>query len=285
MVDPPYRIGLIGHPVAQSISPVLHNTALAELGLAGGYDAIDVTSERLSDWVDAMRAAGYAGVNVTIPHKEAVLPLMADLSAAATAIGAVNTVIVTENGLRGENTDHIGFLAPLRPLILRRQIRSALILGAGGAARSALYALAGMAELEHVQISTRSEKRGETLIDSMSVRGVTVGTTAWEHRYAAAASADLVVNTTPVGMWPHHSRSPLTGTPFRSDQIVYDLIYNPRSTRLLQDAGEAGATCLAGLPMLIGQAAASFQHWTGRAMPLEAVTLAAEKALSTRRLS
>ncbi|MFT4603876.1 MAG: shikimate dehydrogenase [Rhodothermales bacterium] len=280
MVHQPYRLGLIGHPVKQSISPVLHNTAMAELGLLGRYEAVDVLPGRLADWIGAMALTGYAGVNVTIPHKEAALPLMTEVSAGAAAIGAVNTIIVTENGLRGENTDHTGFLAPLRPVLLRRPVRSALILGAGGAARSVLYALSGIADFEQIRICTRSEKRGEALIDSTAFRGVNVSTTAWDRRHAAASSVDLIVNTTPVGMWPNPSLSPLFGASFSSEQIVYDLIYNPRTTRLLQDAGEAGAVCLRGLPMLIGQAAAAFQLWTGQAMPLAKVTQAAEKALS-----
>ncbi len=280
MVHQRFRLGLIGHPVEQSISPVLHNTALAELGLPGRYDAVDVAAEHLSDWISAMAEAGYGGVNVTIPHKEAVLPLMTDVSAGAAAIGAVNTIIVTENGLRGENTDHTGFLAPLRPILLRRPVRSALILGAGGATRSVLYALSGIAEMDRIHICTRNEKRGNLLIDSIATRGVNVVTTAWDRRHTAAASVDLVVNTTPVGMWPHPSLSPLSESAFHPGQIVYDLIYNPRATRLLRDAGEAGSLCLDGLPMLVGQAAAAFQHWTGRAMPLAVVTRAAERALS-----
>jgi shikimate dehydrogenase len=284
MVDQPYRLALIGHPVEQSISPVLHNTALNELGLPGLYEAVDVEPASLPDWIGAMTLAGYHGVNVTLPHKQAVMPLMTEVSASAAAIGAVNTVIVTENGLRGENTDHIGFLAPLRTLLLQRPVRSALVLGAGGAARSVVYALSGIAEMERIQVCTRTEKRANLLIDSITVGDVTVVATAWDQRRIAGASVDLVVNTTPVGMWPNPSNSPLSGTVFHSDQIVYDLIYNPRSTRLLQDAGEAGAVCLGGLPMLIGQAAAAFQHWTGRAMPLGTVTQAAERALSPDRL-
>lgn len=280
MVDQPLRLGLIGHPVAQSISPVLHNTALRALGLTGHYDAIDVHPERLSDWIGAMAEAGYDGVNVTLPHKEAVLSLMKDLSAGAAAIGAVNTIVVDDGNLRGENTDHTGFLAPLRQILLRRPVRSALVLGAGGAARSVLYALSGIAEMEQVQISTRNEERAHLLIDSMSVGEVAVIATAWDHRHAAASAVDLIVNTTPVGMWPNLSLSPLSGAAFHADQIVYDLIYNPRNTRLLLDASLAGALCMDGLPMLIGQAAAAFQHWTGRSMPLEEVTRAAEQALS-----
>ncbi|NNE71053.1 MAG: shikimate dehydrogenase [Rhodothermales bacterium] len=283
-----FRLGLIGHPVEHSISPVIHGTALGELGLSGTYAALDVHPGNLRAWIGAMSRAGYRGVNVTLPHKQAVLPLMDSLSPGARAIGAVNTITVQGEGLHGDNTDHVGFLNPLlaalpseiRSAAPHTEIRSAALLGAGGSARSVVFALKQLPALKSLRIFARSPERAQAAIDTLLDGSLDVSFEAWDRRLEVVQETDLIVNSTPIGMWPNTSLSPLSGGSFRPGQMVYDLIYNPRPTRLLQEAAAAGAVCVDGLPMLVGQAAAAFEIWTGAAMPLEAVTRAAERALS-----
>lgn len=271
------RLGLIGHPVKQSVSPVIHGTALRELGLSGIYTAIDVTAEEVAPWIAEMAKDGYRGVNVTIPHKQAVMGLLDSVSDAAASIGAVNTIVVENDELHGHNTDHIGFLAPLK--MAGREPETVMMLGAGGSGRSVAYALSGMPSIKKLCICARSPERAFSAIDTVVNGSLDVSVVEWDQRFDALAGSDLIVNTTPLGMWPHTSQSPLPGASFNARQLVYDLIYNPRQTKLLGDAAAQGAECIDGLPMLVGQAAASFKLWTGTEMPLKSVTLAAEEAL------
>lgn len=272
-----FRLGLIGHPVQQSVSPVIHGTALRELRLSGVYTAVDVTDRQVAPWIAEMAGSGYRGVNVTIPHKQAVMNLIDSVSPEARSIGAVNTIVVENGRLHGHNTDHVGFLAPLK--MAGHEPENAVMLGAGGSGRSVAYALSRMPSVKKLCICARSPKRALFAIDSLVSGLLDVSVVAWDQRFEILADFDLIVNTTPLGMWPHTSQSPLPGASFNHQQLVYDLIYNPRQTKLLGDAAAQGAECIDGLPMLVGQAAASFKLWTGTDMPLRSVTLAAEKAL------
>lgn len=272
-----FRLGLIGHPVQQSVSPVIHGTALRELRLSGVYTAIDVTDKQVAQWIAEMAGGGYRGVNVTIPHKQAVMNLLDSVSAEARSIGAVNTIVVENGRLHGHNTDHIGFLAPLN--MAGHEPENAVMLGAGGSGRSVAYALSGLPSIKNLCICARSPERAFSAIDTVANGSLDVSVVGWDQRFEVLADSDLIVNTTPLGMWPHTSQSPLPGASFNDRQLVYDLIYNPRQTKLLGDAAAQGAGCIDGLPMLVGQAAASFKLWTGADMPLKSVTLAAEEAL------
>lgn len=265
-------IALLGHPVGHSLSPRIHNAAFGALGLPGHFVACDVLPERLETALAGLVALGFRGANVTIPHKEAVLPHLSDLSPAARAIGAVNTLVIDNGRISGHNTDHIGFLESLAPHRESLVGKRAVVLGAGGAARGVVHALQTGLRLAEILVLSRRPSQAQNLID-----GVPGARTApYEDRDEAARQADLVINTTPVGMLPRGAESPVSPAAFRAGQIAYDLIYNPARTTFLEHARREGAEAIGGLPMLVGQAAASFQLWTGREMPRQAVHRALE---------
>lgn len=262
--DPPTRsCFLIGHPVGHSLSPLIHRTAYESLGLDWHYGLMDVLEADLPSVLAAIDGVRVVGANVTIPYKQRVFELLDDCTDTARAVGAVNTVFVEDGRRKGHNTDVEGFLAPLHT---HRAIsgRTALILGSGGAARAVAHALTAVLGWTDVTVAARNPATARALPGVHAV--------PWDERSAAAEKADLIVNTTPIGMHPNGDASPLPENhPLRNGQIVYDLIYAPRETRLLQQASKAGATPIGGLPMLIGQAAAAFRIWTGQEMPREAV--------------
>lgn len=254
--DTPILLGLLGHPVAHSVSPAMHNAALAAANLAGVYAACDVTDVGLSHALDGLAPLGFLGVNITVPHKQVVAARCATLSAEARDIGAVNTVVVVDGRLHGDNTDASGFLAAL-PAGLSPA--TALVVGAGGAARAVVVALvrsgwdvvvAARRPAQAVQLEALATGHpGE-------VRGYDLATVA-----AVVATAQLVVNATPVGLQDERLPDPMHR--LGGGQVAYDLVYNPLATPFLQDAATRGATVVDGLGMLVGQAAASFRLWTG----------------------
>ena len=254
---------LIGHPVGHSLSPLIHRTAYEALGMGWHYGLMDVLEADLPSVLAAIDGARVVGANVTIPYKQRVFELLDACTDTARAVGAVNTLFVENGKLKGHNTDVDGFLAPLHTLGATAP-RSALILGSGGAARAVAHALTGVLGWKAVTVAARNPATARALPGVKAL--------PWDERSEAAAKADLIVNTTPIGMHPNVDASPLPdGHTVHAGQIVYDLIYAPRETRLLQQATSAGATPIGGLPMLIGQAAAAFRIWTGQEMPLEAV--------------
>jgi shikimate dehydrogenase len=249
--------GITGFPLGHSLSPVLHNHALAQAGIAGAYLAWPLDAGRMPDFVNAVRTLHIQGVSVTIPHKEAILPLLDRLTARARALGAVNTLYWDEDCLCGDNTDVEGFVAPL----CGRSLSSALVLGAGGAARAAL---AGLRELglPAVAVCNHHRERAQKLAEEFGVQRVD-----WEDR--VAYEADLVVNATPLGMrGAHEGHSPLPPEAFIRGQagsrLAYDLIYTPLTTRFLAEAEAAGWRTQDGLAMFIAQAQAQFRLWTGQ---------------------
>ena len=256
---------LIGHPIGHSLSPVIHSAAYEAVGLNWHYAVMDVLEADLDAVLSGIDGERVVGVNVTIPHKQAVYQRLDALPETAKAVGAVNTVYRQDGKLIGDNTDVAGFAAPLQELTdVNWSTKTALILGAGGAARAVAHALTQVIELAEVTVAARREATAR------AIPNVTVG--SWEQRATAAQSADLIVNTTPVGMHPDENASPLPeGTTLAPHQIVYDLIYAPERTRLLDQAESTGARTIGGLPMLIGQAAAAFRIWTGHEMPTETV--------------
>ncbi|MGQ9568266.1 MAG: shikimate dehydrogenase [Anaerolineae bacterium] len=276
-------VGLIGWPVAHSVSPQMHNAAFAALGLDWCYIPLPVPSEALGDAVRGLRALGLRGANVTVPHKEAVIPFLDGMGPEAQAVGAVNTLVVHEDGrLTGHNTDVLGVRAALEaagcPL---RGIR-ALVLGAGGAARAAVYTL--LQEGAEVQVLARRPVQAEALARDMErpfpEGRVTPGPLSPEALPRAAEEAHLLVQATPVGMWPHGDESLWPEEePVPSHLWVLDLVYRPAKTRLLRQAEAGGARTIEGAWMLIHQAAASFRLWTGVEPPLDAMAGACHAAL------
>jgi len=266
---------LIGHPIGHSLSPVIHGAAYRALDMDWHYGAMDVLEADLDAVLEGVDGDRVVGLNVTIPHKQAVHQRVDELTETARAVGAVNTVYRSDGRLVGDNTDVAGFLAPLRELADQDwSTRTALILGAGGAARAVAYALTIELGLSNVIVTARREAAAR------AIPNVDVGD--WNERQQAAERVDLIVNTTPVGMYPSVDASPLPeSTAFSATQIVYDLIYAPQETLLMRDAASAGSTVIGGMPMLIGQAAAAFRIWTGQDMPIETV----EKAVTTHRAS
>ena len=275
-------IGLIGWPVEHSVSPAMHNAAFEATGLPWHYTLLPTPPGRIKAALTGLKAQGYRGANVTVPHKQAVMPHLDEIADPARAIGAVNTIIAQEGQLIGYNTDGDGFLAALREAGFEPAGRSALVLGAGGAARAVVYALAqaGCA----VTIHNRTVQRAAQLAHHMQDAGVHAPVT-WLPITATLsdldlARFDLLVNATPVGMWPQTDASPWPETlPLPSRWTVFDLVYNPTETRLLAQARAAGATTVGGLGMLVHQGALAFERWTGHSPPREVMQAACQQAL------
>lgn len=279
-------VGLVGWPVGHSVSPVMHNAAFAALELDWCYVPLPVPVEparRIAEAVAGLRALGLRGANVTVPHKQNVMPHLDRLSPAAQAIGAVNTIRVEPDGaLLGDNTDAPGFVADLAEHGVDPAGKSALVLGAGGSARAIVYGLAH-AGATRIAIANRTLARGQTLAGEMQALFPACTITA-HHLPAAVAvlagQTHLVVNTTSLGMTPHVETTPWDeNILFTPDQVVYDLVYNPRRTRLLQKAEADGAQAIGGLGMLIWQGAIAFELWTGQRPPVEVMRRAAEKKM------
>jgi len=269
--------GIIGCPVEQSFSPAMHNAAFAALGLDFVYVPFPVSPPLLPAAVTAVRALGLAGVNVTVPHKQAVLPFLDELSGEARLAGAVNTIVNRSGGLYGDNTDGKGFLHSLKEgAAFVPSGKTALILGAGGAARAVAAGLA-LAGAKKLVVANRSQGRAVELAGFITEKtGVKAEVVPWPAgRFEtipgeALSEADLVVQATPLGMHPNDaSTAPLPFELFRPGQVACDLVYNPVETLFLKRAARAGATVVDGLGMLLYQGALSFEMWTGVAAPLE----------------
>lgn len=271
-------VGLLGYPVAHSLSPLIHNTAFRAQGLPWLYVAMAVRPGDVAEAVAGLRALGFAGSNVTVPHKQAVLPLMDDLSAAARAVGAVNTIVCRREAggvtLYGDNTDVEGFLTPLHPFAETLREAPMLIFGAGGAARAVAFALLGAFRPCRLAIAARTRARAERLVRDLAPHDAAgaLRVVPLADARPAVQESRLLVNATPVGMQPHEDATPWPDAAVFSDEhLVYDLIYKPEQTRLLREAAARGARTLGGLAMLIHQAAASYAQWTGREMPVDRV--------------
>jgi shikimate dehydrogenase len=261
------RLAVLGHPVAHSRSPAMHTAALAEMGLAGewSYEAIDLAPDEFERRVRAMAEEGFAGANVTVPHKGAALSVADTLSETAREIGAANTLSFEAGEIRADNTDAPGLLdaLPLSP-----EDRRALVLGAGGAGRAAVWAL--VREGARVDVWNRTALRAEHLCEELG------GTPAVAPEQGAY---ELIVNTTSAGMGGEDpfAELPLDAGGFAPGQAVADLVYGERPSRLLAAAGDAGATVIDGIEVLARQGALSLRIWTGREPSLEAMRRAARR--------
>jgi shikimate dehydrogenase len=256
------RIGLIGDPVAHSASPQMQGTAFRAAGLSDWtYELWHTPLSELAARIDAMRQdPGIGGCNVTVPHKQNVLPMLDVLSDDARALGAVNTIVKRDSGLWGDNTDWRGFLADLSHYdALPDKDTCVLVLGAGGSARGIVYGLCkrGCA----VRIHNRNTSRAAALVRDLERYG---DVRVVEDVYLAADDAGLIVNCTSAGMEPHDDSTPWPeGDPYPSHAALYDLVYKPRVTRLMRQAEAAGARAIGGIGMLAEQGAAAFELWTG----------------------
>jgi shikimate dehydrogenase len=260
----------------------MHNAAIAALELPYAYLPFSVEPGNLGPALKSLPKLGIAGVNLTIPHKESAIRHMDELSAEARAVGAVNTVHAAGERLLGCNTDGDGFMAPLNAIGFRASGARVLILGAGGAARSVVYRLAR--EGAAVTIANRTPARAEQLREDFrhiaadsDIEVVPLDDTL----RSEAEAADLVVNTTPIGMHPRADGiPPIPMEALHAGQVVYDLVYRPLETQLLRSAAELGAQTVSGLAMLIHQGAESFKIWTGLYPPVDEMERAALAELS-----
>ena len=280
------RLGIIGYPIGHSISPIFQQAGLDHLGIDATYEKWEVTPEDVGDFVAGLRAPGTLGINITVPHKQAVIPFLDEVDEWATAAGAVNTIVNHDGHLTGHNTDGPGFLRALLVETGYDPSRTrALILGAGGAARGILLALV-RGGVDSLVIANRTLERAETLAQLSSDNGV--GSEAislsGDALTEAAASANLIVNCTTMGMshGPDEHGSPISAAQIPATAIVNDVVYTPLLTPILKEAAAAGATALGGLHMLVYQGVLSFQMWTGVDAPVDVMLAAATAEMTSR---
>ncbi|MGH2740127.1 MAG: shikimate dehydrogenase [Actinomycetota bacterium] len=270
-------LGVVGWPVEHSLSPAIHNAAFRVLDLAWVYLAFPVPPDRLPEALAGVRALGIAGANVTMPHKEQAVLLVDELTPEAERVQSVNTIVRKEDRLVGHNTDAPGFARFLREDAgLDVTGRTALLLGAGGAARACAAALAdgGLARLI---VALRDPDRVRPIRRALEGSDAVIETVPFPHAPERLSEADLLVNATPLGQ--RKERLPVQE--FTARQAVVDLVYRPAATPLLEDARAAGAQAFGGLGMLLHQAALSIELWTGRIPPLPVMSAAALAELST----
>ena len=267
--------GVIGWPVEHSLSPVIHNAAFAALGMDWAYVALPVAPGAAAGAVAGLRALGFAGANVTMPHKEAVAAAVDELSDDAARLRAVNTIVVTAVGTAGHNTDAPGFERFLeRDAGFAAAGRTALFFGAGGAARACALALA-RAGLTRLVVALRVPARADALRAALA-GDFDTEVLAVPFEEASASPADLIVNATPLGA--HDEALPLP--PVGPATTAVDLLYRPALTPLQVTVRAAGGTAFGGLGLLLHQAALSFELWTGRPAPLEVMSAAALAAMA-----
>ena len=267
-------LGVIGDPIAHSFSPDMHNAAIDALGIDFCYVAFRVKPEGVGAVVKGLRGFGILGLNVTIPHKLAVMEHVDQISEEALAVGAVNTIHNEDGNLTGHNTDVYGVTTAIERVAgLTTFPETCVVLGAGGASRAVTYALGRRDEVRKVMILNRTFSRAEALaVDMEKITGKSIVPAALDQASERAAFGDagLVVNTTSVGMHPNTEHSPIIDTySIRPDLVLYDTVFNPIETAIMQQFKEKGAPAYGGLDMLVFQGARSFEIWTGTEPPTD----------------
>lgn len=269
-------IGLLGFPIKQSYSPFIHNIAAELTGTKIIYLSFEVHSSNLKDAVKGIVALGLRGFNVTVPHKVKVIDYINKLSEEAAVIGAVNTVVNDQGKLTGYNTDVQGIIESLSPYksnIIGNEIS---VLGSGGSARAVIYTLIRNFKPKKIYLINRTEQHAESLKqhfkNKMRFDSISIKELLHPDSIDVLNNSALIVNATPVGMYPNVDDS-IMNLPqlFFKDQVVFDLVYNPIQTKFLQLADSKGAITISGLKMLVAQAAKSFFLWTGKEFPDEKV--------------
>ena len=280
-------VGLLGNPVKHSLSPAMHNAALQKMALNWRYLALPCQAENLSDVLPGLRAVGCHGLNVTIPHKQAVAALCSELSPLARRLGAVNTLIPSpDGGWYGTNTDVEGFLAPLGDSTSWAGA-NAVVLGCGGSARAVVAGLQSLRLNTITVVGRRSDALQAFIRDLQQEQAPLIGCLETEEQgLRALGKAQLVVNTTPVGMAQHGEAGAIPmgeaiWTTLSSETVLYDLIYTPRPTAWLAAGRSRGQRCIDGLDMLVQQGGASLRLWSERNdVPVATMRTAAETALA-----
>jgi shikimate dehydrogenase len=263
-------IGVFGHPVAENPTVVMYEAAFAELGLNWRYLTIEVYPEDLEAAMNGVRAFNMRGINLTIPHKVAVLSYLDEVRPAAALMGAVNTVVRVGDRLVGENTDGKGFMTALtQDAKVDPAGKNVVLLGAGGAARAITVELA-LAGAQRLTVVNRSPERGRQLVDLLnSSTSAKAELAPWSGRYAVPAGTDILVNATSIGLFPNVRDKPeIDYDTITSGMVVCDVIHTPM-TPFLAEAGQRGAQTLDGLGMLVYQGAIGFKLWTGLDAPVK----------------
>ncbi|MBY9014413.1 MAG: shikimate dehydrogenase [Candidatus Lokiarchaeota archaeon] len=256
---------VIGHPIEHTMSPVMHNAAINDLSLDYIYLAFDIPPNDLKKAIVGFKKSNIIGINVTIPHKEAIIPYLDELEPLSKQIGAVNSVKNEGGVLLGRNTDVFGAKQALRDAGFKIEGKKALILGAGGAARAISFALSE--KIDEIFISNRTKERAiklaKELHDKTKIKATGKDMSEKTLR-SLTYSVDILINTTPIGMYPLINISPISKDLLNENLFIFDIIYNPFQTQLLKDAKEIGSKILNGLDMFINQGALAFEWWTGK---------------------
>jgi shikimate dehydrogenase len=272
-------LGVIGYPIGHSVSPQMHAAALAAMGLDYAYHAFEVHPEHLGEAVQALRALNLAGLNVTIPHKQAVMPFLDEVTPAARAIGAVNTIVNQDGRLVGHNTDWEGFLRALGDEGVSPAGAECLVIGAGGVGRAVCYALAHAGA--HVHVWDIVGEWSRALVRDLGGNRIRVVPDL--RAGGALSTCDLLVNCTPVGMAPDvNADPPVDPGAIRPGAHVCDVIYNPLETVLLARARDRGCRASNGVGMLAWQGALALELWTGRPGPVQVMKEAVESAVRAK---
>ena len=274
-------VGLIGHPVEHSFSPPMHNAAFDALGLDWAYVAFDVDPSDLSKAIAGADSLNIKGLNVTIPHKIEVMKYLNELDEVAELIGAVNTIDF--KNLKGYNTDGIGAIKAIGEVCDVKD-KNVVVAGAGGASRAISFYLAKYG-VQSLNILNRNVKKAEDLARDVSDSGLIgdVGSDSISKIDSYLKDADILIDTTPLGMDPHIDDVPVAGADaMHEDLVVFDAVYNPNETVLLKEAIKAGAKPVYGIKMLLYQGAESFEIWTGKKAPIDVMENALKNTLNLK---
>lgn len=260
------KYGVIGYPLDHSISPEIHNMAFSELNLDASYTKIEIPPNSFEQKILQLKTEKWSGFNVTIPFKEKIIDFLDEIDPISRKIGAINTVKVIEKKWIGYNTDYIGFIRPLKSEI--QHLKSALVIGAGGAAKAIVYSLIEKTSISEIYIANRTIARAESLTaEIVCPDNIKLSIISLKQIENICQPIDLVVNTTNVGMGKLIDETPIENLEKLPNSVIYDLIYNPKNTKLLRLAEMRGHQIINGLPMLIFQAEESFKIWTGKSFP------------------
>lgn len=274
-------IGLLGHPIKQTYSPFIYNMAFDINKLDFIYLPFDVPASNLRNAIKGIIALGIAGFNVTIPHKVNIMQLLNNVSEDAAVVGAVNTVVNDQGKLSGYNSDVYGILKSLEKYKNVLSGQEMTVLGAGGGARAVVYTLIRYFKPAKINLINRTEQKAEALKTYFSEKMKFDNFKCYElfppNLVEILQNSKLIVNATPVGMFPESDDAiiPLEKS-FHKEQIVFDLVYNPTRTKLINIAAKQGADVINGIPMLVNQASKSFELWTGETMPVESIVRSLE---------
>ncbi len=278
-------IGVIGHPIKHSFSPLIQNKAFDLLNLDYIYLPFDIPTENLSSALKGMIALGIKGFNITLPHKEKVTEFLQEISEEASVIGAVNTVVNENGSLHGYNTDVNGIYESLIDVKDEIADEEVTVIGAGGAARAVIYTLIRHFKVKKINIINRTVQTAESLKDYFSAKMLFKNIKTFElvppDITKVLRHSKLIINSTSIGMSPEVDDSATTiSKSFKEEQIVFDVIYNPIKTKFLQIAEQQGAKVLSGIKMFVAQGAKSFELWTGEKMPVNEITSLLESELT-----